>query len=90
MRTTVDIEPRILKALRREARARNVAFKHLLNRLLHEGLTREPAPRSPYKVRTFDMGVPRYDLTKALALADELEDAERLRKMALEEARHAR
>ena len=86
MRTTLDIEPGLLKKLRREAERRQVAFKHLVNRLLRDGLSPpNVAPSEPYQLPTFDLGqpMPGVNLDKALRLADDLEDEEVLRKMQL-------
>jgi hypothetical protein len=85
MRTTVDIEPGILKRLRQEALRRRVPFKHLLNRLLRQGLEAPPAGRpARYRCPTFAMGSPaRLNLDKALDIAAALEDDETLRELEL-------
>ncbi len=86
MRTTVDIELGLLKRLRREALRRRVAFKHLLNRLLREGLDARPAaPAERYQCPTFAMGTPApsLNLDKALGLAAALEDEQIVRELQL-------
>ena len=84
MRTTVDIEPGILKALKREAAKRRVPFKHLLNRFLRQALTTAPEkPATPYRLPTFSMGAPLFNVDKALSVAASLEDEETVRKMHL-------
>ncbi len=86
MRTTVDIEPGLLKRLRHEALRRRVPFKHLLNRLLRQGLETQPAATAGrYQCPTFAMGTPAptVALDKALGLAAALEDAETLRELQL-------
>ena len=85
MRTTVDIDDALLAALRREALRRRLPFKHLLSRLLREGLEAPPArPAGRYRCPTFALGAPApgVDLTKALALAAALEDDEVARELA--------
>jgi hypothetical protein len=84
MRTTVDIDPHLLKRLRTEAHRRGVSFKELLNRALHRGLEERPEGATrPYRCPGFDMGTPRRPLDKALALADALEDDEIARELTL-------
>jgi len=84
MRTTVDIDSALLAELRREALRRRLPFKHLLDRLLREGLESHPArPAGRYRCPTFALGAPApgVDLTKALGLAAALEDDEVLREL---------
>lgn len=77
MRTTVDIEPGLLRRLRAEAHRQGIAMKELLNRVLRRGLDERPPTRSkPYRCPTFAMGAPLRPLDKALALADALEEQE--------------
>ena len=86
MRTTVDIESGLLKRLRHEALRRRVAFKHLLNKLLRQGLEAPPAATAGrYRCPAFAMGTPAptVALDKALGLAAALEDAETLRELQL-------
>lgn len=80
----MDIDQSLLDRLRREAVRRRVPFKHLLSRLLREGLEARPsAPKGGYRCPTFAMGAPKpgVDLTKALALAAALEDDEVAREL---------
>ncbi len=77
MRTTVTIDPDVQVLLRRAMRERGEPFKKVLNAALREGLrARARRPVGRFKQRTFDLGKPLVDLTKALALAAELEDTE--------------
>ncbi|MBC8089348.1 MAG: antitoxin [Phycisphaerae bacterium] len=84
MRTTVDIEPQLLKRLRDEAHKRGVPLKDFLNGVIRRGLDeRVSNPPTRYRLPTFNMGNPvdGRSLDKALALAAELEDEEEIRKL---------
>lgn len=84
MRTTVTLEPDIAAKLKALARERGISFKEALNGVLRNGLTHGTSASRPYKVRARPMGLrPGIDLTKALRLAGELEDAETIRKLEL-------
>lgn len=84
MRTTIDLDPHLLKRLRAEAHRRGVSFKELLTRVLRRGLEERPGPEAtPYRCPTFPMGAPSRPLDKALALADALEDEEIARELTL-------
>jgi hypothetical protein len=78
MRTTVTIDPDVQALLRRAMREQGEPFKRVLNAALRKGLRAgERKPAQPFRQRTFDLGRPLVDLTKALSLAAELEDAAR-------------
>ncbi|NRF72337.1 antitoxin [Aquincola sp. S2] len=82
MRTTITLDPDV-KALLAEAAYRSgKPFKVTLNDAVRAGLAprygKAPAPDWP----CHDLGSARVDLTKALALADELEDQEQAAKLA--------
>ena len=81
MRTTVDIDAKILDRLRDEAHAQGISFKAMLNRTLRQGLDRPSGDRERYVCPTFDMGSPLRPLDKALALADALEEEEVARRL---------
>ncbi|HEY7068820.1 MAG TPA: hypothetical protein VH479_01845 [Acidimicrobiales bacterium] len=59
---------------------RGLSFKEAINLAIRQGLGKTSA-RKPYDTPTFDLGVPKVDLTKALQIAGELDDAEFVRKM---------
>lgn len=82
MRTTVTLDPDVEALLRRTVRERNESFKQVLNSAIRDGL-RRPATKAarPFKQRTFNLGKPLVDLTKALTLASELEDTEAVARM---------
>lgn len=86
MRTTIDIDPHLLKRLRAEAQRKGVSFKEMLTTILRRGLGAPEKPsRSRYRCPTFAMGVPAktFNLDKALAITGALEDEETVRKLAL-------
>lgn len=74
MRTTVTLDPDVDVLLKQAMRERGVPFKQALNEALRAGLARRDSTAKPFHQRTFPLGRPRADLTKALALADELDD----------------
>ena len=78
MRTTVTLDPDVEAMLRKEVRRRGISFKQVLNDAIRTGLRDIGKRRSEeaFEPLTFDMGKPRVDLTKAAALAAELEDEE--------------
>lgn len=87
MRTTVTLDPDVEKLLRRAMRERKAPFKQVLNDVVRSALRQEAPVSKPTKRRkafrqpTFHMGKPLVDLTKALALAAELEDQELIAKL---------
>jgi hypothetical protein len=83
MRTTVDLYPDVVEGVRAVARKRGVSFKKALNEIVRLGLVYEKGGPRPFKQMTWPMGPARFDLTKALSLAAELEDEENLRRMQL-------
>ena len=76
MRTTVTLDSDVEALLRREVRRRGEPFKQVLNEAVRAGLRDTKRHDEKFEPLTFDMGTPRSDLTKAAALAAELEDEE--------------
>lgn len=74
MRTTVTLDADVQALVERLMRERGWTFKRALNEAVRLGLA--PAARKASGSRTVarHLGAPRGDLTKALALAGELED----------------
>lgn len=73
MRTTITLDPDVRLLVERSMRERGLSFKHAVNEAIRAGLgPAEPGSRSYTKPRR--LGPPRVDLTKALSLANELED----------------
>jgi hypothetical protein len=87
MRTTLTIDDRIAKALKALAHRSGKPFKRVVNETLQAGLDAREAPAKvrPYRLKPVSLGgvMPGIDLTKALRLADALEDEEIARKLEL-------
>lgn len=86
VRTTLTIADDILRELKKLARAGDRSMTEVANDALRAGLAAMREPQK--KVRAFrespaDLGEPRIDLTKALALAAGMEDEEQIRKYQL-------
>ena len=84
MRTTIDLAPDVLERLWDVAHAENRPFKTIVDEVMRVGLlTRSPALTTQgVDLPTWNFGfAPEVNLTKALALAAELEDQEIIRKM---------
>ena len=85
MRTTVTIDPDVRVLIDRRVRESGRPFKQVLNEALRKGLSSPPSSASrtrSYRQPVFDMGRSRMDLTKASALASQLEDIEAIEKLA--------
>lgn len=82
MRTTVTLDPDVTEMLSKEAYRTGKSFEATLNEAVRSGLRphrgEPPAARWP----CHDMGSARLDLSKALALAEALEDRELTAKLA--------
>jgi hypothetical protein len=84
MRTTITLDPDLYAQLRTLARERGISFKEAVNTAVRRGIGEEKGRGSAYTVRARPMGLRSgVDLTKALRLAGELEDAETIRKLEL-------
>jgi hypothetical protein len=87
MRTTLTIDDRLAKALKALAHRSGKPFKRVVNETLQAGLAAGAAPPRArrYRVKTVSLGGarPGIDLSKALRLADALEDDEIARKLEL-------
>lgn len=84
MRTTVTLDPDVQVLLKKAIRERDASFKQVLNDAVRDALQSKaarPTPPVVFKQRTFSLGKPLVDLTKALSLAGELEDAETIARM---------
>jgi hypothetical protein len=84
MRTTVTLDEDVAAKLKQTARERGVSFKAVLNDAVRDGLSGQAHAARPYQMPTYNMRVRTgVNLDKALRLADELEDAEIIRKLEL-------
>ena len=82
MRTTVDLDESLLSRLREDAHREGISFRAMLHRVILRGLDSPVrAEEMEYAPPSFAMGQVRegINLVKALQLAGELEDEERLR-----------
>lgn len=80
MRTTITLDPDVEALVVKAMEERGLGFKAAVNEAIRRGLgQRDESER--YETPAYHLGPPRVDLTKALQLAGELEDAELLRKM---------
>ncbi|CAN5712018.1 hypothetical protein BH18ACT15_BH18ACT15_09530 [soil metagenome] len=78
----MTLDDDLAEVLRQRARERDVPFRRVLNEAIRAGLVRGTRPAKAYRMRPRNLGVrPGIDLTKALKLAAELEDAEITRKL---------
>lgn len=83
MRTTVTLEPDVAALLKQRAQQQGTSFKETINAALRAGLGAR-VDREQFVQSTASLGLrPGIDLDRAGRLADELEDAERVRKLEL-------
>ena len=82
MRTTLRIDDDLFRELKRRASSEGLTLSELVNLALRQSLTTEKRRRRVFRQRTRDLGRPSFDLTKANAVAAELEDQDILRKLA--------
>ena len=82
MRTTVTLDPDVQTLLTSAMRERGLSFKQALNEAVRIALAgrKDFGSHRPYRIKTVDMGIPKTNLTKALAIAAEMEDEELIRK----------
>ena len=74
MRTTVTLDPDVQRLLKDAAHSSGKPFKQVLNDAVRNSLHERAATPLPFKQLVFSMGRAKVDLTKATALAAELED----------------
>jgi predicted DNA-binding ribbon-helix-helix protein len=84
MRTTVRIDDELLRDLKQRAQRDKMSVTDLINQTIRRGLELPArADRSRrFRQKTHNLGPPLVDITKALALAAQLEDEEILKKLA--------
>jgi hypothetical protein len=82
MRTTVTLDPDVQRLLEEAQHRSRLPFKQVLNDAVRAGLGRGAAKAPAFKQPVFSLGRAKVDLTKANALAGELQDQDVLRKTA--------
>ncbi|MFW0791542.1 antitoxin [Gordonia sp. CPCC 205333] len=80
-RTTITLDGDVEALLRKAMSERGITFKEAVNDAIRIGLARPIAHNQDINFPTYSMGQPRVDLTRALAVAGELEDEEIARKL---------
>ena len=80
MRTTLTLEPDVALLLKKEMDARDITFKEAVNTAIRRGLDSRRGPRR-FRQKTYNLGVPLVDVTKALQLAAQMEDEVILEKL---------
>lgn len=75
----MTLDPDVAAHVRKLMAERGITFKQAVNDAIRTGLS--PRERRRYETPVHDMGEPAVDLTKALRLAGELEDEERIRRL---------
>ena len=75
MRTTLAIDDDLAMLLHRRARERQRPFKEIVNEALRRGLVDPVAPAPVQVPQPHSLGAPKVDLTRALRMADDLDDA---------------
>ena len=85
MRTTIRIDDDLLARLKARAARENLPLAMLVNRVIRAGLASSDsvADKPAHVEKTFVMGEPTIDLTRAGAVAAALEDEETVRKLLL-------
>jgi hypothetical protein len=78
VRTTITLDPDTRNLVERAMRERGVSFKEAVNEAIRAGLG---SPGAASYTSPRDLGQPALDLTKALALASELEDGALVRRV---------
>jgi hypothetical protein len=81
MRTTVTLDPDVQRLLKDAAHRSGRPFKQVLNDAVRSSLHAPTTTLPPFKQLVFSMGRAKVDLTKATALAAELEDQDKVAAM---------
>jgi hypothetical protein len=80
VRTTITLDPDTRVLVERAMRERGLSFKDAVNEAIRAGLGSRSAGERPYTTPR-PLGPARVDLTKALAVAERLEDEELARRL---------
>jgi antitoxin component of RelBE/YafQ-DinJ toxin-antitoxin module len=81
MRTTLRIDDDLLRELKTRAATEGLSLSDLVNLVLRQSVAAPPRPRRPFRQKTHNLGRPAFDVTKANAVAADLEDEAILRKV---------
>ena len=81
MRTTLRIDDDLLRELKSRAADEGLSLSAVVNLALRQSVAAPPRPRRPFKQKTRNLGRPAFDVTKANAVAADLEDEAILRKV---------
>jgi hypothetical protein len=71
VRTTLTLDDDVAALLNKEMRKSGEPFKQIVNRAIRLGLTAPERARKPFKVKPWNLGLPRF--TKVEELLEELE-----------------
>ena len=82
MRTTLRIDDDLFRELKKRASTEDLTLSELVNLALRQSLAAEKRPRRAFRQKARDLGRPSFDVTKANAVAAELEDEAILHKLA--------
>ena len=82
MRTTLTLDPDVESLLRKAIYEEGKTFKQAVNDAVRAGLVKPAQKARPFVQETYVMGRPRVDLSKALAVAAQLEDQEAVARLA--------
>jgi hypothetical protein len=67
-RTTLDLDPSVLRELRRRGRRERKSMGRVASELLARALDEEPGPPASFEWRARDLGTPRVDLEDKAAV----------------------
>lgn len=79
MRSTLRIDDDLLRELKTRAANEGLSLSDLVNLVLRQSIAEPPRPRRPFEQKTRDLARPAFDITKANAIAADLEDETILR-----------
>jgi antitoxin component of RelBE/YafQ-DinJ toxin-antitoxin module len=82
VRTTLRIDDDLFRELKKRATRQGLTLSELVNLALRQSFRSEARPRRAFRQKTRDLGRPSFDVTKANAVAGELEDQAILRRLA--------
>jgi antitoxin component of RelBE/YafQ-DinJ toxin-antitoxin module len=81
MRTTLRIDDDLLHELKTRAASVGLSLSELVIVVLRQSVAAPPRPRRPFRQKTRNLGRPAFDVSKANAVAADLEDEAILHKV---------